>query len=121
MTLDVDIQQLNLECIAYKVCRDENWLLEKVDRVEHEYRAFLQIIKNYGSSDTIAPTKDIDIFWHYHILDTMKYIEDCNALFGFYLHHYPYSGVFGENDAKKQNQRVTNTIQLIRKYIAQGD
>lgn len=118
MNIDTDIRQLNLECISYKACRDENWSLEKVDCIEREYRAYLQIIRDTSCSDTVAPTRDIDLFWHYHILDTWKYIEDCEKLFGSYLHHYPYSGIFGKSDAEKQSQRVKNTIVLIDKLLA---
>lgn len=117
MKLDTDIAILNLEPISYKACRDEGWLLDKVNRIEYEYRAFLQIIRNIGLSNTIAPTKDIDVFWHHHILDTSKYMNDCNTLFGSYLHHFPYSGVFGKDDANKQSKRVINTIQLIKEYL----
>src|SRR5581483_9524182 len=45
--------------------------------------------------------RDIDTFWHGHILDTMKYAEDCQNVFGFFLHHFPYFGLRGEEDATK--------------------
>jgi len=47
----------------------------------------------------ISPTRDIDAFWHAHILDTRKYIDDCERVFGFYLHHFPYFGMRGADDA----------------------
>jgi hypothetical protein len=28
----------------------------------------------------------------------MKYMDDCQQLFGFYLHHFPYFGMRGEED-----------------------
>jgi hypothetical protein len=40
----------------------------------------------------------VDTFWHYHILDTLKYAEDCQAVFGYFLHHFPYLGLRGEED-----------------------
>ena len=43
----------------------------------------------------IVPTLTIDEFWHAHILDTRAYMADCKALFGKYMHHYPYSGLKG--------------------------
>ena len=36
--------------------------------------------------------------WHYHILDTSKYMSDCQNIFGNYLHHFPYLGMRGEKD-----------------------
>jgi hypothetical protein len=39
----------------------------------------------------IIPTREIDIVWHFHILDTRKYAFDCKILFGYFLHHRPSS------------------------------
>jgi hypothetical protein len=47
----------------------------------------------------LAPSKDVDKFWHGHILDTLKYAEDCQNVFGYFLHHFPYFGMRGEEDA----------------------
>jgi hypothetical protein len=41
---------------------------------------------------------DVDNFWHYHILDTKKYAVDCHNVFGYFLHHFPYVGMRGEED-----------------------
>lgn len=120
MKLDHDIANLDLECISYKVCRDENWEIINVDRVEMKYRIFLQLVRNCRPGDTVAPTKEIDIYWHHHILDTEKYHRDCQALFGNYLHHYPYSGIFGDEDRKLQTRRVLNTRERIADFVNQG-
>lgn len=116
--LDSDIESLNLECISYKACRDEKWSLEKVDKIENEYRAFLQVLRNTDRLCSVAPTLDIDKYWHHHILDTIKYSNDCSFLFGYYVHHFPYSGIFGEDDAKEQSERVKNTIFAIKEYLS---
>src|SRR5689334_8889791 len=75
----------------------EGWSLEKANAVEKEYRRFLCLMKLYPDEDT-APLVDVDTFWHYHILDTMKYAADCEQVFGYFLHHYPYVGMHGEDD-----------------------
>jgi hypothetical protein len=38
--------------------------------------------------------------WHAHILDTKKYMVDCQAIFGRFIHHVPNYGVHskGENN-----------------------
>jgi hypothetical protein len=41
----------------------------------------------------------VDKFWHGHILDTLKYAEDCDVIFGRFLHHFPYFGMRGAEDA----------------------
>ena len=38
MSFDSQIEAINLECVTYKVCRDEGWSLEKADRIERSYR-----------------------------------------------------------------------------------
>ncbi len=38
--------------------------------------------------------------WHFHILDTIAYHEDCGKVFGGYMHHYPYFGMRGNEDAR---------------------
>ncbi|GGY83730.1 hypothetical protein ACFFTM_05820 [Pseudoduganella plicata] len=54
-------------------------------------------MKKFPQEQT-APLQDVDTFWHYHILDTLKYAADCQAVFGYFLHHFPYIGLRGEED-----------------------
>lgn len=94
------IAALDLEPIKVKLMHvesGEGWSLEKADAVEFEYRRFLYLMKMFPQEQT-APLMDVDIFWHYHILDTMKYAIDCQAVFGYFLHHFPYIGLRGEDD-----------------------
>jgi hypothetical protein len=94
------VMQLDLDPIKTKlmhVASGEGWSQEKANAVEKEYRRFLCLMKMYPNEDT-APLVDVDTFWHYHILDTMKYAADCEQVFGYFLHHYPYVGMHGEDD-----------------------
>lgn len=94
------IAALDLDPIKVKLMHaasGEGWSREKADAVEFEYRRFLYLMKKYPHEQS-APLFDVDIFWHYHILDTMKYMQDCDAVFGHYLHHFPYVGLRGEED-----------------------
>jgi hypothetical protein len=94
------VMQLDLQPIKTKLMHvesGEGWSAEKADAVEKEYRRFLCLMKLYPDEDT-APLVDVDTFWHYHILDTMKYAADCEQAFGYFLHHYPYVGMRGEED-----------------------
>ncbi|MET0322798.1 MAG: hypothetical protein ABW069_18920 [Duganella sp.] len=97
----VTIAQLDLDPIKVKLMHKESgegWSLERVNAVEFEYRRFLILMKKYPHEAT-SPLVDVDTFWHYHILDTMKYAADCDAVFGYFLHHFPYIGMRGEEDA----------------------
>jgi len=96
------INALDLGPIKYKLIHegvDDGWTREKVDRVEDQYKKFLYMSITQRDASTV-PTRDIDEFWHQHILDTHKYAEDCQKTFGFFLHHFPYLGLRGEEDAK---------------------
>ncbi len=94
------IAALDLDPIKVKLMHAESgegWTRAYADAVEFEYRRFLHLMKKYPHEQA-APLFDVDIFWHYHILDTMKYAEDCQAVFGYFLHHFPYVGLRGEDD-----------------------
>ena len=79
----------------------QGWSRETVDRVEIAYRRFLQLATAVGDQPhPICPSREIDLFWHQHILDTRKYAADCDRQFGFFLHHFPYFGMRGEEDAR---------------------
>ena len=101
------ISELDLDPIKVKLMHKESgegWTLEKANVVAFEYRRFLYLMKKFPNEQT-APLVDIDIFWHYHILDTMKYAADCQAVFGYFLHHFPYIGLRGEDD-EAAHQRI---------------
>ena len=92
------IAALDLDPIKVKLMHKESgegWSLTQANQVEFEYRRFLQLLKLYPE-EQITPRCDVDIFWHYHILDTMKYAADCAQIFGYFVHHFPYSGLGGD-------------------------
>ncbi|MFS2136162.1 hypothetical protein [Duganella sp. Dugasp56] len=94
------IDALDLEPIKVKLMHKESgegWSLERANAIEFEYRRFLFLMKMFPAEQA-APLVDVDTFWHYHILDTMKYAADCDAVFGQFLHHFPYIGLRGEDD-----------------------
>lgn len=74
------------------------WTTQECELVEAEYRRFLALKHAYPDRE-IVPNRLVDLFWHQHILDTEKYAEDCAAVFSGFLHHYPYFGMQGDEDA----------------------
>ncbi|WEF30642.1 glycine-rich domain-containing protein [Pseudoduganella chitinolytica] len=101
------IAELDLEPIKVKLMHAESgegWTLERANAVEFEYRRFLYLMKKFPHEQT-APLQDVDTFWHYHILDTLKYATDCEAVFGYFLHHFPYIGLRGKDD-EEAHERV---------------
>ncbi len=117
------VHQLDLEPIKFKLVKGENghmWTIEKVDAVEIEYKRFLILnLQNAVTKEvpSIVPTKDVDAFWHAHILDTKKYMVDCDHCFGYYLHHFPYLGMRGEADAELLKSSFQQTLQLYRRQF----
>jgi hypothetical protein len=106
--------QLDLTPIKAKlmhVASGEGWSQEKADAVEREYRRFLCLSVAFPG-ESIAPLADVDIFWHYHILDTMKYATDCQQAFGYFLHHYPYLGLDGEESEQARIDTGERTRKL---------
>ncbi len=93
-----DIEQLDLAPIRFKIgCKEDGygWTEEHAERIEKAYRRFLMLVAKYPDRQ-LAPTRDIDKFWHAHILDTRKYAADCQRIFGTFIHHYPYLGLRGD-------------------------
>ena len=50
-------------------------------------------MKQRHSKARLAPTRDIDFFWHLHMLSPVAYHRDCLRLFGRILDH---DGGFGK-------------------------
>ena len=93
-----------------------DWSLDKAELLEVWYRRFLYLVNLYPEK-TIVPSKDIDIFWHTHILDTQKYMDDCENLFGRYFHHFPYFGMRGEKDRSSLEKAFHETDQLYLQHF----
>ena len=102
------IAALDLGRIKTKLCHvesGEGWSRARADAVEAEYRRFLYLMKIFPNEQTV-PTVEIDTFWHYHILDTMQYAADCDAAFGYFLHHNPAVGLEGASEAPERARRA---------------
>lgn len=104
------IDQMDLEPIKFKLIKEEGWNLARCERVELCYKGFLKLIL-LCPDEISVPSIDIDEMWHTHILDTRKYMTDCHAIFGEYIHHYPYLGLKDEADAAELEKRFAETRQ----------
>lgn len=60
----------------------------------------------------LVPSCWVDDFWHLHILDTIKYAEDCNRFFGYFLHHFPCFGMRGESDKEELSRCWSETLHI---------
>ena len=102
------ISSLDLESVKYKMMKELGWSLERLDETEMQYKGFLSLSALFPDTPHI-PTHDIDEMWHYHILDTRKYMADCQRVFGFYLHHYPFMGLMGDDDKARAESLFADT------------
>ncbi len=67
----------------------------------------------------LVPTKDVDEFWHQHIMDTRAYAQDCEEALGHFLHHFPYMGMRGEEDARQLETAFRRTERLHREAFGE--
>ena len=108
------LTDLDLEPIIIKAMDMEEghgWSLGFACRVADEYRKFLVLCLKHPD-EPVVPSSFIDDFWHLHILDTQKYMEDCDQYLGYMLHHFPYFGMRGEEDARNLRRAWENTLAL---------
>lgn len=89
---------------------------EEGDLAELEYRRFLTLKRLYPGVDFV-PNKLVDEFWHAHILDTKSYHADCAAVFGYYLHHYPYFGIHDANDRQALENAFGETQRIYERHF----
>lgn len=99
---------------------DENlWTNENLQVAENLYKKFLTL-RLLDKDAILVPTETIDEYWHQHILDTRKYQEDCNQLFGGMLHHDPYFGIKDEADKQMNLQAFENTKKLWQEIFGEN-
>jgi len=72
----------------------------KLVEAGHSQRAVQKLVSRYrhflaeclGSPERVhQPSAEADIVWHLHILDTARYAQDCQRIFGRFLHHDPHA------------------------------
>jgi hypothetical protein len=66
------------------------WSRPRFDQAVQEYARFLVLCKLFPTRQ-LAPAPDADEIWHRHMLNSRRYMADCQAYFGYYLHHEPNS------------------------------
>ena len=87
------VQGLDLKEVKKKLSsRKGFWwnLMNDLDKIEREYRQFLYLIAANPGQMVVPWSQQLDDLWHEHILDTKKYAEDCQNLFGQFIHHNPH-------------------------------
>ncbi len=110
------VEQLDLQPV-HELLRAEDpdfWTEQALAETELAYRRFLALNLLYPA-ETVAVNGILDEFWHHHILDTQKYADDCEAVFGSFLHHYPHFGRVDEADRERKHAAFAVTQEIWEK------
>jgi len=114
------VDDLDLEPVVYKLMHpepgEEGLRLGQADRDVELYRRFLKLCVLHPGT-TIVPTRQIDHFWHTHMLDTAKYRADCDRVFGRFMDHFPYAGLGGTDDRRAWRADFDRTRRLFREHF----
>jgi hypothetical protein len=87
-----EVPKVDLTRILLRVqANNPDWDNFRLNAAKLEYLRFLQLCKVRPDTKISAPP-DVDEIWHAHILDTTRYIADCQNYFGYFLHHDPCIG-----------------------------
>lgn len=116
--LSAEVQRLNFDRLKHKMTQsaESEMSEDEWDLGEKEYRRFLTL-KTLYPAVTLVPSKQVDTIWHAHILDTRAYRDDCNAVFGRFIDHYPYFGIYGDDDARNLDAAFNETVALYENHF----
>src|SRR6267154_4205344 len=113
------IRALDLESVKVRLMDPElgeGWTRDYADGIERGYRNYLTMLAKYQDhAEDILLSKDVDEFWHTHILQTIRYTEDCEVVFGKYLHHNPHVGEVTQTDVEKRTALAEKTRRLYQR------
>src|SRR5919202_2888806 len=111
------LQELDLEPIKNQLMQS-GWTRQQTTWAINRYKMFLSVI--YLNPHTpLVPTQEIDFVWHCHILHTRKYYQDCQMLFGRFIHHEPDSLQGRQADQLSLDAAFAQTTALFEYYFPQ--
>lgn len=90
------IKELDFTDLIEKMCQPSKfaialWEKEAAVRAVGLYKNWLWLIRKFSEQYfPLPPSLEIDEIWHRHIFETHRYVWDCKAIFGLFLHHNPY-------------------------------
>lgn len=120
------INALNLHPMIDRISNPEDeltyssgWPREVAEKIAEQYKAYLWLVKIYPDK-VLIPFREVDEFWHQHILHTQQYHADCEAIFGRYLHHIPH-GQKTEEDFAFYEKHSEETLELLMKEFPEID
>jgi hypothetical protein len=71
------------------------------------YKKWLYLKRKFYD-ELVPPPWDVHFFWQGHLKDSLAYLRDTSAIFGQYLHHFPFFGLQNAADRKRRREAFTN-------------
>lgn len=102
------IEELDLEPMVAKCRENHLWSDEEAEEAVMWYRNHLRLCYLYPDRAISAISREADQLWHSHILDTIRYREDCQRIFGSFLEHRP---IYGE-PTEDEHAAFEDTLRL---------
>ncbi len=81
----------------------EGWSEVEASSALERYEKFFMLAAKYPGQP-LAPTKDIDVMWHLHMLNPRSYYQDCIKAMGVLLDH---DGGYGKGEGELPKLQVT--------------
>lgn len=117
------LNNLDWKSVAYKLMLSEHghgWTTRKTEVAIARYKMFLYLQFIFPNIE-LVPTQEIDEVWHTHILlNTYQYIQDCQDLYGYILHHRSNGGVIDRAMNQHQDTAFAMTLTLFREIFGVG-
>jgi hypothetical protein len=95
------VAALDFNPVMTQLVNRKDWSPERAVSAERRYRRFLYLTLTVVAP--VVPTKEVDEFWHQHILNTKQYASDCERIAGYFVHHRPSSGSDTDEAEKLQD------------------
>ena len=109
------LKQLDLGSIEKRLMQS-GWTRQQATLAINRYKMFLSVVYLHPHTP-LVPSQEIDQVWHYHILHTRKYYQDCQMLFGRFIHHEPDVEQWRQPDPLSLNTAFARTTELLVQYF----
>jgi hypothetical protein len=104
--------ELDLKPMLEQCRKDYQWTAEQAEEAELWYRRHLWLCFQFPDQPISVLSKKADQLWHQHIIDTNRYREDCNRIFGAFLNHVPF---YAEQTVLVEDTSFDDTLDLYRR------
>jgi hypothetical protein len=84
------IAELDLRQIVAAAAQNYQWSPDEATQAQQQYLRHLWLCYEHPDEAIAPSTMRADLVWHQHILDTVRYRDDCEKIFGRFLDHVPF-------------------------------